>query len=103
MKNAINQIFNRLSSDYIKTLPEKDLYISSSYRMRMERLFAEDNAYIAQEFFGKKPGEPLFEDDDWSREQTVEPLSMNEETMLRMIFEMGYEMNKDKFERGTNQ
>ena len=101
--SRFNQIFYRLSSDYIKTLPEKDLYISSSYRMRMERLFAEDNAYIAQEFLGKKPGEPLFEDDDWSREQTVEPLSMNEETMLRMIFEMGYEMNKDKFERGTNQ
>lgn len=89
-----NQIFYRLSSDYVKTMPEKDLYISSSYRLRMEKLFAEDNAYIAQEFLGKRPGEPLFEDDDWSRERTIAPLSMNEEIMLRMIFEMGYEREK---------
>ena len=98
--DRFNQIFYRLSSDYVKTLPEKDLYISSSYRLRMEKLFAEDNAYIAQEFLGKKPGEPLFEDDDWSKEQTIAPLSMNEEIMLRMIFEMGYEIEKTSLQGG---
>ena len=89
-----NRIFYKLSSEYIKTLPEKDFYLSSSYRLRMQKLFARDNAYIAQEFFGKRPGEPLFEDDDWSREQSIMPLTMNEEIMLRMIFEMNAEREK---------
>ena len=51
-----NRIFARLSSEYKKTLPEKDLYFSSDFRMRIEKLFAADNAFIAMEFLGKKEG-----------------------------------------------
>ena len=89
-----NRIFYRLSSEYIKTLPDKDFYLPSSYRMRMEKMFAGDNAYIAEEFLGKKPGEPLFEDNDWTKEQNVKPLTPNEEIMLRMIFELTYSEDK---------
>ena len=85
-----NRIFARLSSEYKKTLPEKDLYFSSDFRMRIEKLFAADNAFIAMEFLGKKEGEPLFEDDDWSAERTVMPLTMNEEMFLRLLFEVCY-------------
>lgn len=89
-----NRIFYRLSSEYVKTLPEKDFYLSSSYRMRMEKLFAADNAYVAENFFGKGAGEPLFEDNDWTTEQNVKPLSMSEEIMLRMVFELCYNEEK---------
>ena len=82
-----NGIFYRLSSAYARTQSVKDTYFSSSDRMRMEKLFARDNAYIAEEFLGKKPGEPLFEDNDWTTERNVKPLSSNEETVLRMFYE----------------
>ena len=48
-----NRIFSRLSTEYVKTLSGKDFYFSADYRMRMERLFLDDNTWIAQEFFGK--------------------------------------------------
>jgi hypothetical protein len=85
-----NRIFARLSAEYIKSLPEKDLYFSSELRLRVKKLFAADNAYIAEEFMGKKKGENLFEDDDWSAERTVSPLTMNEEMILRLLFEICY-------------
>lgn len=85
-----NRIFSRLSTEYVKTLPGKDFYFSAEYRQRMERLFVEDNAYIAREFLGKKEGESLFEDDDWSMERNVQPLTMNEEMLLRLLFEVCY-------------
>lgn len=85
-----NRIFSKLSTEYAKTLPEKDLYFSSEYRQRMERLFEADNAYIAQEFLGKKEGESLFSDNDWHSERNVQPLTMNEEMLLRLLFEICY-------------
>ena len=85
-----NRIFSRLSTEYVKTLPGKDFYFSAEYRMRMERLFLEDNTWIAQEFFGKKEGEGLFSDNDWTTERNVAPLTMNEEMLLRLLFEVCY-------------
>ena len=40
---------------------------------------APDNAFIAEDYLGKKPGETLFVDDDWTADRTVQPLTMNEE------------------------
>ena len=85
-----NRIFSRLSTEYVKTLSGKDFYFSAEYRMRLEKLFSADNAYIAKEFFGKKEGEPLFEDNDWTTERNVQPLTMNEEMLLRLLFEVCY-------------
>ena len=92
-----NKIFYRLSSSYTKTQTSKDYYFSSSDRMRMEKLFADDNAYIAQEFLGKAPGIPLFRDNNWTTERSVIPLSANEETILRMFYEVFY--NEDLFNK----
>ena len=78
-------IFCRISDAYAGTHPEPDAYLSSSYRKRLEEMFAGDNAYIAREFFGKKEGGPLFADNDWTTERNVEPLTMNEEAMLRFF------------------
>ena len=85
-----NRIFYRLSTEYVKSLAGKDYYFSLDYRQRMQKLFAADNEYIAREFLGKKPGEALFEDDNWGIEQNVKPLSMNEEMLLRLLFEVCY-------------
>ena len=92
--STYNRIFYRLSSAYTKTTSTKDAYFSSSDRMRMEKLFSNDNAYIAEKFLGKAPGEPLFTDNDWTIERTVTPLSANEETILRMFYEVCY--NEDE-------
>ncbi len=88
--NKYNGIFYRLSSAYTRKQPEKDSYFSSSERIRMEKLFARDNAYIAEKLLGRAPGVPLFEDNDWTVGQNVKPLSANEETLLRMFFEVCY-------------
>lgn len=85
-----NRIFSRLSTEYIKTLPGKDFYLSADYRMRMKQIFEADNAYIAKKYMGKKAGEPLFEDDDWTVDRNVQPLTMNEEMLLRLLFEVCY-------------
>ena len=85
-----NRIFSRLSTEYVKTLPGKDFYLSSDYRLRLKQIFAADNAFIAEEYLGKKPGETLFEDDDWTADRTVQPLTMNEEMLLRLLFEVCY-------------
>lgn len=85
-----NQIFSRLSTEYVKTMPEKDYYLSAGYRMRLKKLFEADNEYIAQEFLGKKAGETLFEDDNWTADRTVQPLTINEEMLLRLLYEVCY-------------
>lgn len=85
-----NEIFYRLGSAYSRNQSGKDAYFSSSERMRMKKLFARDNAYIAENFLGRKPGEPLFEDDDWTADRNVHPLTANEETILRLFFEVCY-------------
>ena len=58
--------------------------------MRLKKLFEADNEYIAQEFLGKKAGETLFEDDNWTADRTVQPLTINEEMLLRLLYEVCY-------------
>ena len=88
--NEYNEIFCRLGSAYSRNRSGKDTYFSSSERMRLKKLFAKDNAYIAETFLGRQPGEPLFEDDDWTADRNVHPLTANEETILRLFFEVCY-------------
>ncbi|MCR4902294.1 MAG: hypothetical protein K6A23_05505, partial [Butyrivibrio sp.] len=57
-----NRIFYRLSNEYVKNLNGKDYYFLSDFRLRIKKLFAADNEYIAREYLGKEPGETLFED-----------------------------------------
>ncbi len=85
-----NRIFYRLSTEYVKNLNGKDYYLQTDFRLRIQKLFAADNEFIAREYLGKKPGETLFEDDNWGIEQSVKPLSMNEEMLLRLLFEVCY-------------
>lgn len=85
-----NEIFSRLSSTYGRRQPGKDAYLTARDRMWLKRLFAADNAYIATTFCDKAEGEPLFTDDDWTKERNVDPLSMNEEAILRLFFETYY-------------
>ncbi|MCR5452017.1 MAG: hypothetical protein K6F00_05250 [Lachnospiraceae bacterium] len=86
-----NEIFYRLSSVYSKKNRPADAYFSAKERLRLEKLFSADNEYIAKEFFGRETGEALFANDNWSAERNVEPLSINEEAILRLLFEMCYD------------